>query len=186
MVFIRGTLLKIRKEYAYFLCILSRNKAYTPCVLYITADSMAEKMKGELSMRKRTTLVALCVYILAVTAVMSLYMMRRANTFGAHTLADTRLIEVRSGTTGHLTSVDDAKSVFKITRYFSDFDFTRSGEQPQSTGYGYALRFYDAGGDEIVNLTVMTTNRFVYDGRYYDSAENAIDVNYLATLTERE
>ena len=88
-------------------------------------------------------------------------------------------IAVMSGSTGKNVDITDQDLIQQITDNISSIRFKR-GSRINSSGWSYNIRWYDAGGQEIENITTGAngTNLF-YDGYNWSAVSGSIDTMLL-------
>lgn len=94
-------------------------------------------------------------------------------------IENTETILVMSGTTGKSIEITDKDIIQQITDNINSLSFER-GSRINSSGWGYNIRWYNAAGDEIENMsTGGTGTNLFYDGYNWSIVSGNIDTELL-------
>ncbi len=93
-------------------------------------------------------------------------------------------ITVFSGSNGQSVEIVDEEAIRSITENLNGLSFRRGKSSRNYEGYAYELTFYDAEGDQIALVKVMSRDRISCRDRFLHSEEGStgVDTDYLERL----
>jgi len=97
-------------------------------------------------------------------------------------LENVNRILLRDCDSGKLIEITEDDKVQKMVRFFTDNGFEK-GELVDRSGGSYIFGFYHD-DNEVESIGVLNESKITYDGYYYDTTGNVIDISYLAELFE--
>ena len=96
-------------------------------------------------------------------------------------IAGAEKLTVRSGSTGESIDIINADDIKYITDNINALTYSK-GKKVNSSGWSYALQWFDESGEIIENLTLLGDGyTIIYDGHYYKgiSVDHEIDLSFL-------
>ncbi len=77
-------------------------------------------------------------------------------------------VVVFSGSTGEHIETTDKEEIKNISDIFTSHTFTKKKSSKGYDGFRYNVKWYDASGGLIEEITLMSGQRISYDGYFYD------------------
>lgn len=90
-------------------------------------------------------------------------------------------IVLKSGNTGTEIEITEADIIEEITVHFNSLTFRKDGEV-DSDGWTYWLKWYDADGNLISDIVVLSSDKIAYGDYYYTAEDGVIDTDLLDAL----
>lgn len=110
--------------------------------------------------------IAIIGIMVAIVALVINYFATYNMTFDIGTAAK---INIKSGLTGEEVNIADNEFIKDITENINSLRFEKTSSTDGKVGYAYMLKWYDADGAEIADITITDENGYQisHDGYYY-------------------
>lgn len=89
-----------------------------------------------------------------------------------------------SGTTGERVELTDPEVIREVTDNIVSIRFRRCGSSRDSSGWSYALRWYDAGGALLEDMVILNSGMIDVDGWFWAADGGGVDTALLEGLLE--
>ena len=89
-----------------------------------------------------------------------------------------------SGATGETVELTDPEAIRAVTDNIESIRFHRGRSRGNSTGWSYAIRWYDAGGAVLEDMVIQSSGMINVDGWFWAAASGGVDTALLEELLE--
>lgn len=89
-----------------------------------------------------------------------------------------------SGTTGETVELTDPEVIRAVTDNIESIRFQRCHSSGNSTGWSYAIRWYDAGGAVLEDMVIQSSGMINVDGWFWAAASGGVDTALLEEMLE--
>ncbi len=86
-------------------------------------------------------------------------------------IEDASKLTVFSGSSGKHLDITDEQTISNITDSIVSHTYTRDRSSKYNDGFSYILTWYDANGEKLEELAIMTESRISYNDHFYDKEE---------------
>lgn len=97
-------------------------------------------------------------------------------------IADAEKVVLMSGTTGEKVEIKDAAIIQQITTNINCVEFKKGQSSKNSSGWSYNIKWYDAKGLEIENITIGGNGTINYGDYFWSATNGSIDTAFLDEL----
>ncbi len=91
-------------------------------------------------------------------------------------------IELHDGNNGKMVEITDAEYIARITENVASMEFERKGSAVGTGGWSYWLKWYDAEGNELENLIILSENRVRVGNYFYEITKGAFETEFFDEL----
>ena len=89
-----------------------------------------------------------------------------------------------SGATGETVELTNPEAIRAVTDNIESIRFQRCRSSGNSTGWSYAIRWYDAGGAVLEDMVIQSSGMINVDGWFWGAASGGVDTALLEELLE--
>lgn len=89
-----------------------------------------------------------------------------------------------SGATGETVELTDPEAIRAVTDNIESIRFQRCRSSGKSTGWSYAIRWYDAGGAVLEDMVIQSSGMINVDGWFWAADSGGVDTALLEELLE--
>ena len=89
-----------------------------------------------------------------------------------------------SGATGETVELTDPEAIRAVTDNIESIRFQRCSSSGNSTGWSYAIRWYDAGGAVLEDMVIQSSGMINVDGWFWAADSGGVDTALLEELLE--
>jgi uncharacterized protein YcfL len=97
-------------------------------------------------------------------------------------IADVEKVVLMSGTTGEKVEITDTAIIQQITENINSVEFKKGQSSKNSSGWSYNIKWYDAKGLEIENITISGNGTVNYDDYFWSATNGSVDTAFLDEL----